>query len=202
MVDEDLIRRVKQKDKEAFRKMYELCKEKVYYTAYSIVRDKGLAEDVLQEVFVKVYIRIDDIKLQYKFDAWLYRITVNTAKDVYSKKRDVLWNPVGEEGDYIEVADTSEESLPEEVVLKSEVSKELMKEVYALPEYHRVPLVLYFFNNLNIEDIAYAMECSTGTVKSRLFHGKKALKKRLAKFYEEYTGNFALKGSVKIYENR
>ena len=151
MVDEELIYKVKQKDMEAFRRLYDLCKEKVYFTAYSILKDKALSEDALQEVFIKVYTRLEDLKQVYRFEAWLYRITVNISRDIYSRKKEALYSPIDdEEGNYIEVVDSSQESIPEEVVVNKEASKELAGYIYELPHYQRIPLVLFYFNNLSI----------------------------------------------------
>jgi RNA polymerase sigma-70 factor (ECF subfamily) len=202
MVDEDLINRVKQKDMEAFKQLYDLYREKVFFTAYSVLKDKALAEDALQEVFIKVYTRINDLKVAYRFDAWIYRIAVNASRDIYARKRDIIFSPIDdEEGNFIEIPDTSEDSLPEEVVLNREASKEMMKIIYDLPEHHRVPLVLFYFNNMSIEDIAFTMECSSGTIKSRLHNGKKTLRQRLIKDNYTYRKGSLFEGSVNSYEN-
>lgn len=197
MVDEELIFKVKAKDMTAFRRLYDLYREKVYFTAYSILRDKQLSEDALQEVFVKVYTRINDLKVAQRFEVWLYRIAVNVARDIYSKKRLISCVSLeNEEGDTIDLADCSEDTIPEQIILNREASKELIKAIYDLPEYHKIPLILYYFDNMSIEDIAFIMECSTGTIKSRLHHGKKALRKRLIDNNEQYNSIVMFEGRV------
>lgn len=203
MVDEELIFKVKAKDREAFRTLYDICREKVYFTAYSILKDKALAEDALQEVFIKVYTRINDLKVANRFDVWLYRITVNVAKDIYFKKRALGCTSIDEdEGNHNDIVDNSEESIPEDVILNRESSKELINCIYDLPQHHRIPIILFYFDNMTIEDIAVIMECSTGTVKSRLHHGKKALRKKLVSVNENNDGIIVFEGSVSLNEIR
>ena len=203
MVDEELIFKVKAKDKVAFRKLYDLYKEKIYFTAYSILKDKQLSEDALQEVFVKVYTRINDLKVAQRFEVWLYRITVNVARDIYSKKKLLSYVSIeDDEGYTLEIADASEDSIPENIVLNRETSKELVNAIYQLPQHHRIPLILYYFNNMKIEDIAFVMECSNGTIKSRLHHGKRALRKRLVDSEEQTNSIVMIEGRVNLNENR
>jgi len=203
MVDEELIFKVKAKDMSAFRRLYDFYRERVYFTAYSILRDKQLSEDALQEVFVKVYTRINDLKVPQRFEVWLYRITINAARDIYSKKRLLSYVSLeDDEGNTMEIADDSEESIPEQIVLNREASKELVQAVYELPEHHRIPLILYYFNNMNIEDIAFIMECSSGTIKSRLHHGKNSLRKKLLNVNRKSNSIAMFEGRVKLNENR
>jgi RNA polymerase sigma-70 factor (ECF subfamily) len=77
MIDEALINGIRKNEETAFIKLYELYAKKIYKTAYMMTNDKGAAQDIVQEVFIKIFIRIDDLKNNFAFNSWLYRITVN-----------------------------------------------------------------------------------------------------------------------------
>jgi hypothetical protein len=74
MIDEALINGIRKNEETAFIKLYELYAKKIYKTAYMMTNDKGAAQDIVQEVFIKIFIRIDDLKNNFAFNSWLYRI--------------------------------------------------------------------------------------------------------------------------------
>lgn len=177
MIDEALINGIRKNEETAFIKLYELYAEKIYKTAYMMTNDKGVAQDIVQEVFIKIFIRINDLKNNFAFNSWLYRITVNCCLSCMqeSSKYNLLFNDE-------EIDNLMEEKIyliPEENLLETELHHELMKDIYELPKLQRVTIMLYFNNEMSIKEIAGVMECSEGTVKSRLFHGKKNLKRLL-----------------------
>jgi len=201
--NEDLLNKVKQKDRAAFNELFTLYKSKVFKTAYFILQDKVLTEDVVQEVFLQIYFKIDSLRQVETFDIWIYKITVNFCRRLLNKRSKLSIVPLEEYEDNLEANGQEDLSLPEDILLNKELCSDIMNEIYKLPEYQRIPIILYYYNNLSIKDISEVMNCSEGTVKSRLFHGKKLLKHKL----EESAGcekesSFILNKGVNIYDNR
>lgn len=174
MIDENLINGIRKKEEMAFTKLYELYAEKIYKTSYMMTNDKGAAQDIVQEVFIKIFTRINELKNNYAFNSWLYRITVNCC--LTSMKENSKYNLLSDDEEIDNLIEEKVYLIPEENLLETELYHELMKEIYELPKLQRVTIILYFYNEMSIKEIAGIMECSDGTVKSRLFHGKKNLK--------------------------
>lgn len=181
LISEELIQRIKTKDRDAFKELFDMYREKVYRMSYIILREKTAAEDVLQEVFIQVYLKIKDLKHIAAFEVWLYRITMNCCRKFINKESKFSTINIDENYDgYTDIQD-DEINTPESILSNKEFCKEVMKELYELPEYQRISLILFYYNEMSIKEIAIIMNCSDGTVKSRLFHGKKHLRDKVAK---------------------
>lgn len=177
MVDEDLIKRVKNKEEAAFRKLYDIYSEKIYKTVYMMIDDKASTQDIVQEVFIKIYVKISSLKHISAFNSWIYRMTINCCLSYMhdNSKLKLLFD----EEELNSISEEKVEFNPEDSTLKRDLYKEIMDSIYELPNLQRISIILYFYNDLTIKEIALIMECTEGTVKSRLFHGKKNLKKFL-----------------------
>lgn len=181
MVNEQLIQKIKDKDRDSFKQLFNMYKEKVYRMSFIILKDKTSSEDVLQEVFIQVYLKIRDLKHIGAFEVWLYRITMNCCRKFINKDNKLKIVSVNENYDvYTEIED-NEINTPEGIMMQQEFCTEVMNALYELPEYQRVSLVLYYYNEMTIKEIASIMNCSDGTVKSRLYHGKKHLRDKVEK---------------------
>ena len=181
MISEQLIQRIKTKDRDAFKEVFDMYREKVYRMSYIILKDKAASEDVLQEVFIQVYLKIRDLKHIGAFEVWLYRITMNCCRKLINKENKIRIINVNENYDgYADIQD-DEINTPESIIVNQEFCTEVMNVIYELPEYQRISLVLFYYNEMSIKEIANTMNCSEGTVKSRLFHGKRYLKDKVAK---------------------
>jgi RNA polymerase sigma-70 factor, ECF subfamily len=177
MIDETLINRIRKGEQAAFKKLYELYAEKIYRTAYMMINDKGLAQDIVQEVFIKIFTRIKDLKHNSAFSSWLYRITINCCLSYMHENTKVKL--LFDDEELGTLPEENIEYIPEESTLGKELYDQVMKSIYELPKLQRVTIILYFYNDMTIKQIASIMECSEGTVKSRLFHGKRNLKELL-----------------------
>jgi RNA polymerase sigma factor (sigma-70 family) len=181
LINEQLIQRIKNKDREAFKQLFDMYREKVYRMSYSILKEKNASEDVLQEVFIQIYLKIRDLKHIGAFEVWLYRITMNCCKKLINKESKLRAISVNESYDgYTDIED-DEINAPENIMVQQELYTEVMAVIYELPEYQRISLILFYYNEMSIKEIANIMNCSEGTVKSRLFHGKKYLKHKIDK---------------------
>lgn len=181
MINEQLIQRIKNRDRDAFKELYDTYREKVYRMSHIILKDKTASEDVLQEVFIQVYLKIRDLKHIGAFEVWLYRITMNCCRKLFNKENKLRTININEKYDgYTDIQD-DEINNPESIILNEELCKGVMNVLCELPEYQRISLILFYYNEMSIKEIANVMSCSEGTVKSRLFCGKKHLKDKVDK---------------------
>jgi len=179
MVDENLLLRIKAGDQRAFRELYDNYKEKVYTTAYFVMSNKDVLEDILQEVFVQVFLKVGTLKDNRAFEGWLYRITVN----ICMKHGRVLTKNahISDEDVINRLREGNVDNIPEVRFIQGTINKEVMNLINELPENQRISIMLFYFNNMSIKEIAYATESSETAVKARLFKAKKSLKKELRK---------------------
>lgn len=162
-----------------FVDIYEKYEYHVFWTAYMIVKNKDLAKDISQEVFIKIYNSYFKLKNKDAISAWIYRITVNTSINVInSEKKNVVGFDVEEINRVIEDRVSFQ---PEESTIKTETKNEIMEIIYQIPDIHRIPLILYYFNELSYKEIAHCLHCPIGTVKSRIHNGKKYIRNMLGK---------------------
>ncbi|MCX7682866.1 MAG: RNA polymerase sigma factor [Anaerolineae bacterium] len=169
-----LIRRVRSGDLEALGELYERYKTPVYRTALAITRDEALAEDILQETFIRAYLHADKIDDTLPLMPWLYRVTVNLCYTWRSRiKR--LWNTLQQTVDYMNSSARHPEAIAEEGEWKQIVQQVLD----SLPVDHRTVIVLHYLEGLSLKEIAYITDVPEGTVKSRLHYARERVKKAL-----------------------
>ena len=174
-----LIERVIDGDEAAFKELYDIYKEKVYRTAWMLTNNTNAAQDIIQEVFIQVYLKINRLKYLEAFESWLYKITVNCSlKHMKKYKTGTI---IFDEDILNHTEETNTSFLPESNVLEIELTKELLNLVYSLPNEKKATIILYYYNNMSIKKIAEIMNCSEGTVKSRLFNSKKILEEKINK---------------------
>ena len=177
-----LIKQCASGDDAAFGELVELYKTKIINTAFGLLQNREDAYDIAQEVFIKLYRKIGDFAGDASLDTWIYRITVNTCLDEMRRRnRRIKTMPLTVEKDEdvleLPLADTS--GMPEEVVLRSEQSNEILKAVAALPQKYKTVLVLREFEDMDYERIAVTLNISVGTVKSRLSRAREKLRNLL-----------------------
>ncbi len=150
---------------------------KVYLLALSYVKDKGLAEDIAQEVFIKCYKSLHHFRGDSQITSWLYRITVNTAKDfLRSKSFNILKYPKS----FFESLIKS--GSPEEAMLKQDQREAVLQTVLSLSTKYREVIILYYFQDEKMEDIAEILHLNLNTVKTRLSRARSILKGKITSF--------------------
>ena len=176
MEDEILVRQLKKGSHEAFDLLYEKYKNLVVRTAYLITGSIPDSEDAAQETFIKVYLHISELKNDAGLKPWMIQILVRTAYRS-GKKRSR------------EVPDDEIERLSEKEgrtvlsplgqIIKREEAEMISEAVAALPFKQRTVVVLYYYNEFSVGEIAAMLNCREGTVKSRLHTARKYLKEKL-----------------------
>ena len=183
-----LVQRVQKGDKTAFDLLVRKYQHKVVKLVTRYLRDPSEAEDVAQEAFIKAYRAIPQFRGDSAFYTWLYRIAINTAKNaIVSRDR----NPVEFDLDMQNVEESSSMQLrladsetPESLLQTEEIRETVNRAIEALPEDLRTAIVLRELEGLSYEDIAQAMDCPVGTVRSRIFRAREAIDKRLSEVFE------------------
>ncbi len=171
--EEMLIAKAQSGDKEAFEKLLEKYKNMILSMAYYISQNEYDALDMAQEVYVKLYKNVYKFEGKSKFSTWVYSVARNTCIDEYKRiKRNKTNSYETDEKDMSVDTDG-----PEEIILKKELSDFVRLLLSELPPIYNKILVLRYIEGLSYREIAKRLECSEGTVKSRLFRGKKMMKK-------------------------
>ncbi|MDP4090262.1 MAG: RNA polymerase sigma factor [Bacillota bacterium] len=173
---EALIERMSDGYEDAFERIYSMYMNKVYNTARMMTEDEKAAEDILQEVFIIIYKKIYKLKHAEAFESWLYRITVNCCNNYFKKRKSTV---VTEDDKLADVIGADTGQTPGEELISRETNDEIYKAVNTLPGKYRECIILYYYSEMSIAQIADVLDCSAGTVKSNLFKAKKALKKKL-----------------------
>ena len=158
-----------------FEELYKRYYDKTYALAKTTLKNEADAQDVLQSTFIKAWRNLGSLSDPSAFNTWLGRITLNECYSILrSRKSAVSIDDEGEEGEVLQLE--SDLLLPAEYAERGDLSVRLTKIISELSEVQRETVVLYYYQELSIEEIAAAMDCSAGTVKSRLFLARRALK--------------------------
>ncbi len=188
MEENRLVEQSKQGDEEAFGILVQKYKTKVFNLAYSFTRDRENADDLTQEVFIKVYYALERFKFKSGFGTWIYRIAVNHFKDYlrkHAKERHISLEMLGREPSQAEDEIQKKERTQEGADRK----KLLYQALRSLPEKHQIILTLRDIQGHSYEEIASILKLSAGTVDSRLHRARKMLRKKIAPFLSQEGGN-------------
>jgi RNA polymerase sigma-70 factor (ECF subfamily) len=185
--DMELVAQARKGDREAFSELVRRYYERVYGTIYSLVGDRDDADDLAQEAFLKAYRSLSNFRGQSQFYTWVYRIGVNCCLDWMksrNRRKDVSLErePWGLDGVF------RHPQASDAGVLRKELQAILEQAMETLPVEYRATLVLREIDGLAYDEIAYALGCSVGTVKSRLFRSRAQLREVLEKDYREWYG--------------
>jgi RNA polymerase sigma-70 factor (ECF subfamily) len=180
--DQQLVERVQAGDKAAFDLLVRKYQHRVLKLVSRFVSDAAEAEDVAQEAFLKAYRALASFRGDSAFYTWLYRIAINTAKNalVSNRRRPVDFDlDLQDPEQYDRHARLKEGDTPEGVLLTEEIRNVVEKAMEQLPEDLRTAIVLRELEGLSYEEIAEAMDCPVGTVRSRIFRAREAIDKKL-----------------------
>jgi len=173
--DAELIRSLQKGNRQALGYLYDRHKRQVYQTALSITGDAEAAADLLQDVFLRLYRYARTIDSTRPIEPWLYRVTANLCYTWLRGRRRWL-RPLDDITNWF-TGDDDNPSGQEKVL--DEEWLQVQKALLALPVAQRTVVVLYYLNDLSVEEIASTLEVPVGTIKSRLHYGREALKKHM-----------------------
>jgi RNA polymerase sigma-70 factor (ECF subfamily) len=183
-----LVKRVQRGDKTAFDLLVRKYQHKVVKLVLRYVRNPAEAEDIAQEAFIKAYRALPQFRGDSAFYTWMYRIAINTAKNsLASRDR----SPIAYDLDLTDPEEShsvqtklQDPDTPEGMALTEEIRGIVNSAIEGLPEELKTAIVLRELDGLSYEEIAAAMECPVGTVRSRIFRAREAIDKRLREVFE------------------
>jgi RNA polymerase sigma-70 factor, ECF subfamily len=178
--DRDLILELQKGSLEALGVLYDRYQHMVFRTALVITNDKPAAEDLLQDVFLRLHRFADHIDSQRPIEPWLYRMTANLSY-TWVKRSRRWFHPLEELAEWLVGADRN--SLQQQVE-QNDDWHHVQQAVASLPLPQRVVVVLYYLNDLSLKEISEILEVPEGTVKSRLHYGRQMLKKKLGMVHD------------------
>lgn len=183
MEDSDLVGMYIEGNPEALNILVHRYKDNLYRFCYHLTSNKNEAEDLFQDTWLKVVDKIKYYDLTQKFSTWLYTIALNLYRDRYRKAKRWLSKirfifDDGEGCSELERVRADEPAIYEQLEDK-ELKGQLVELVNKLKDIYRIPLILFYYKDMNYEDIAQILDIPLGTVKSRLNTCKKLLKEEL-----------------------
>jgi RNA polymerase sigma-70 factor (ECF subfamily) len=182
-IDRQLVVRAQSGDKQAYGLLVEKYQRKLARLLSRFIRDSAEVEDVTQEAFIKAYRALPSFRGDSAFYTWLYRIGINTAKNYLmargrraptSTEADAEEAEGFEEGEQLRDINT-----PESVLLSKEIAETVNSTIEQLPEELRTAIQMREIEGMSYEDIAKAMDCPIGTVRSRIFRAREAIAEQL-----------------------
>ncbi len=176
----ELVRKLQSGDKSAFEELYRLTSPKAYFVALKICKNEHDAEDILQESYIKALEKIDTVDPEGNFTAWLYQIVANKSKNFIKAKKPLLFSDENEET-IGELPDEDLQFSPEEQVDQEDLRNEVMAAVDELTEEKRACVMMMYFGDMSVNEIAQSLEVPVSTVKNRLFTARKDLKSKFEK---------------------
>ena len=181
-LDEELVLRVQRGDKSAFDYLVIKYQHRIIQLVNRYIKDPSEAQDVAQEAFIKAYRALADFRGEAAFFTWLYRIAINTAKNyLLSRSRRIANYQVDiQDAEALENAPQLQGlETPERELLNQEIIDAINASIEELPEDMRTAIVLREFEGMSYEEIAEAMDCPVGTVRSRIFRAREAIDNKL-----------------------
>ena len=173
--EQALVFAAKNGNEKSFEELYKIYYQKVYSLAKATLKNDADAEDVLQQTFILAWKNISSLEDNSAFNTWIQRITLNQCYSLMRKNKPEI--SIDEENDEHGVLELeSDLMLPEVYAQQEDLRIRLGRIIDGLSEVQRQTVQLFYFDNMSVEEIAGVMDCSVGTVKSRLFLARKAIR--------------------------
>ena len=181
-----LVEKIKKGDNKSFEKLYKLTEREVWFTCISFLKNETTAQDIMQETYITAFLKIQSLEKSSQIRSWLNRIAVNKCKNYLKGKGEIqLDDEIFENQAIVD----ERISIPEEYILdkaKREIILSIMQEVLSDVQYQTV--IMHYFNEMTVDEIAEVFECSRGTVLSRLNYSRAKMKTAIED-YENKSGD-------------
>jgi RNA polymerase sigma-70 factor, ECF subfamily len=182
-IDRQLVARAQQGDRQAFNLLVVKYQRKLSRLLSRFIRDQAEVEDVTQEAFIKAYRALPAFRGDSAFYTWLYRIGINTAKNylmALGRRAPTSTEVEAEDAEGFEEGEQLRDiNTPESVLLSNEIAATVNSTIEQLPEELRQAIQMREIEGLSYEEIAQAMNCPIGTVRSRIFRAREAIAEKL-----------------------
>lgn len=175
-----LVVEIQNDNQKAFADLYNLTNQRAYFVALEFVKNEADAQDILQESYIKALTKIRELDKPESFQSWLNQIVANKSKDFLKKKKPMLFE--AEETEVYEVLpDEDLDFRPQESLDQNELQRTVMEVLDELSEEKRACVLMMYYEEMSVGQIAECLEIPEGTVKTRLFSARKDLKEKFAK---------------------
>jgi len=181
--ENDIVRELQRGNTEKFAKLVDIYKNKVFAFAYKFTNDYNEAQDLSQEIFIKIYNNISKFRFESSISTWIYKIATNMCIDYKRKKKKEILNfneELSQEGS-LSIQLNSRDNSPEEIIISDEKQREVHKVIYNLPDIYKTVIMMYHFNELSYKEISTALSISEKTVETRLYRARRLLRDELSK---------------------
>lgn len=184
-MDQELVLRVQRGDKKAFDMLVIKYQYKIIQLVNRYVKDPYESQDVAQEAFVKAYRALANFRGDSTFYTWLYRIAINSAKNylLNNSRRDPNYDMEIQDAERLENLPQLQGLVtPERLLMNDQMMEALKSAIDSLPDEMRIAICLREFDGMSYEEIAEAMSCPVGTVRSRIFRAREAIDQKLSDY--------------------
>lgn len=164
------------KDAQSFEELYKKYYKKIYAIAFTTTKNVSDAEDILQITFTKAWLNISGLEEPSAFNTWLQKIAINESNTLLNKRKPSVSIDDNEDDNSPVKELESDLMLPEVYAEQDDLSARLKRIIFELSEVQRQTIMLFYFDNLTISEIAQIMDCNESTVKSRLYLARKAIR--------------------------
>lgn len=177
-MEKEIILKAQAGDSEACGLIYTQMYKRVYYLALRLTNNSEDAEDAAQETFISAFNALNGLENPEAFESWLFQICSNRCRNLLRKNSRLVALEEDEEGNTIldDMVDPNEALIPETAMQDAEQRRLIMDIVKALPQDQKECVFLFYFSNLSVKEIAEELNCSEGTVKSRLNYARQKIK--------------------------
>lgn len=175
-----LIKQIQRGNQSAFEEFYKLTSPKAYFIALKITQNEHDAEDVLQESYIKALEKINEIDTSQNVTSWFLKIVSNKSKDLLKSKNHLVFDSE-EEGYFDDIPEEKTEFCPEENLDQEELRLEVMAAIDELTAEKRACIMMMYFGDMSVKEIAESIEVPESTVKNRLHTARKDLRSRFEK---------------------
>lgn len=187
--DNKLLSKIQAGDLDAFNTLVEKYQKKVFNIAYNYMGNTEDASEIAQEAFLRAYTSLKGFRNESSFKTWLYNITANVCKDELRKRKKFNMvsfdSPVMYNDQELKKEYKADSFTPEECYEIKENQETVRKIISMLPEDYKIILILRELKELSYDEISETLDCSLGTVKSRLSRARKMFKDEMLKYWEQ-----------------
>ena len=184
-----LVQKARQGDKKAQEGLYLATNSAAYFVAMKITKDEEESLDIVSDSYIKAFASLDKLENDEKFPAWFNQIVANHCRDYLKKAKPMHLSDMTEDGEDFELEDIDGE-IPDELLENKDVIECVRRVVESLPEEQRMCVILRYYDEMSLQEIADTLEVSLGTVKSRLSRASKKMRDEIERLEKEENKKF------------
>lgn len=191
MNEEGITRELKRGNLEIFSEIVDLYKNRVFACAYKFTNDYNEAQDLSQEIFIKIYKQINTFRFECKLSTWIYKVSTNLCIDWKKKNSRIkIVNISDYDKDISSFTEMSyaEKEIPEEKIIGLEDQNEIHRTIHNLPDKYKTVIIMYHFNDMSYKEISKTLDVPEKTVETRLYRARRMLRDELENI--DYGGGF------------